>query len=157
MTGAGTPELLGLETVAQAECYLSAAAVLSTADDPRHLYPLYFLTCHGIELTLKAYLLSHGVEPSRLRNPNDFGHDLTLCWLAAKQYGLTVTFPDLDDLIRRASEHHKGPPQTFRYNRPGPWTAPLVTTLQAAGGALLAEVFSEVKKRFRASLPPSGP
>lgn len=53
--------------------------------------PAYNLAMHGIELTLKAFLRYHGIEPRELRN-REYGHDLHACFRRAKELGLLDIF-----------------------------------------------------------------
>jgi len=47
--------------------------------------PAYYLLCHGIELTLKAYLRGAGRQ---LRDLKGLGHDLVKCYNEAKEEGV---------------------------------------------------------------------
>jgi len=66
--------------------YLDAARVLVSSSD-RDLVPTpaYYLICHSIELTLKAYLRGSGEELKRLRK---IGHNLNQCLSKAGEKGL---------------------------------------------------------------------
>jgi len=67
--------------------------------------PVLYLVGHGIELSLKSYLLQHGFTLAELKT---LGHNLSACFDRAEQYGLakSVSFDEhemgafrvLDDL-----------------------------------------------------------
>jgi hypothetical protein len=58
--------------------------------------PAYNLAMHGIELTLKAFLRYHGIDPRELRN-RQYEHDLHACFRRAKELGLLDIFKMTDD------------------------------------------------------------
>jgi len=53
--------------------------------------PAYFLAMHGIELTLKAFLLYRGLSDKELRS-KQYGHDLKACYRKSKELGLLTIF-----------------------------------------------------------------
>lgn len=55
--------------------------------------PAYFLAVHGIELTLKAYLLHRGVTLETL-SERKYGHSLHRCYRKAKELGLLERFKE---------------------------------------------------------------
>ncbi len=110
--------------------YIDAARVVNERDKERHPrnpispMPAYFLASHGIELTLKAYLLHKGATVSELSGK--FGHDLHACYRKSKELGLLDIFEEqLDDdqtisLLVKANRN-----QELRYIQTGakqfPW------------------------------------
>ena len=56
--------------------------------------PAYFLLTHGIELTLKAFLLHKSFTVKQLSG-KELGHDLLACYGAAKLAGLPLIFDDI--------------------------------------------------------------
>ena len=50
--------------------------------------PAYFLFGRAIELTLKAFLLHHGLSIEKLASKQEFGHSLEKLWKGAVKYGL---------------------------------------------------------------------
>lgn len=53
--------------------------------------PAYFLSLHGIELTLKAFLCKQGVTAHELGS-KAYGHDLRKCYRKSKELGLLSVF-----------------------------------------------------------------
>ncbi len=77
--------------------YIHAALTLDEAteraEELSHIstIPAYFLATHGVELTLKAFLLHSGVGIGELaRKP--YRHDLSHCLIAANDRGLIELF-----------------------------------------------------------------
>ena len=68
-----------------ADEYFSAAGVVRSfkrrATSPPS-FPLYYLSCHGLELSLKAFLVSQGTSEKRLRR---LGHNLVRVLVAAER------------------------------------------------------------------------
>jgi hypothetical protein len=69
-----------------ADSYLRAATALPVPEKPYE--PVrYYLACHSIELSLKAYLSLHGATMLEL-SENRYGHNLDLILTAADSKGL---------------------------------------------------------------------
>jgi hypothetical protein len=49
--------------------------------------PVYYLYCHALELTMKAFLRTRGFSAKCLRSP-EFGHKLQVLWEACVAQGL---------------------------------------------------------------------
>jgi hypothetical protein len=65
----------------------------------------YILTFHAIELGLKAFLIKHGMfEKDLSRKP--YGHNLVCLFGAAKERGLSLNIPDVDDMLTWINEWH---------------------------------------------------
>jgi HEPN domain len=65
-------------------------------------WPRYFMLCHAIELSLKAFLSAHGATTEQLRT--EFGHDLTklLSDAIAKGLILPVSAKEHIELLNEA-------------------------------------------------------
>lgn len=72
-------------TWALAHSYELAARVLRADAKPASTLPVLFLLLHSLELSFKAFLLSHGATERELRAA---GHDLLACMKACKAKGL---------------------------------------------------------------------
>jgi len=77
--------------------YIEAARLVDTHLGKSHEHdfvspiPAYFLALHGIELTLKSYLLHHGISINKLTNK--YGHNIRKCYIKAKyDFGLLDIF-----------------------------------------------------------------
>ncbi len=75
------PRTQGVGTWRFAEAYLNAAKMQPAA--PTASFVSYFLYGHGLELTLKAFLVSQGSTNTRLKR---IGHDLTRALRAAGKH-----------------------------------------------------------------------
>lgn len=74
-----------------ARAYLTAALALPAPESPYE--PVrYYLACHSIELSLKAYLSLHGATMLEL-SENAFGHNLETLLEAAEGKGLPTQVP----------------------------------------------------------------
>lgn len=77
--------------------YIDAAIIVDEekAEDKAYAIvsytPAYFLIVHGIELTLKAYLMQKGIDIETLRS-KEFGHDLDKCLEKANKLGFEKIF-----------------------------------------------------------------
>jgi hypothetical protein len=77
-----------------AEAYFQAASHLQTALEEGHLrlrfhMPVYYLYCHTMELTLKAFLLARGLSVDEIRSRR-LGHNLQGLWKECNAQGLKV-------------------------------------------------------------------
>ena len=88
-------------------------------ETPPFSWPRYFLLCHSIELTLKAYLALHGASEDDLM---DLGHDLKKLLKHVEKRGLKLT-PETQEAIKRLARAHRE--HWARYpnedNGPGFW------------------------------------
>ncbi|WFU55729.1 hypothetical protein QA639_40390 [Bradyrhizobium pachyrhizi] len=99
----------------------------------RFSMPVYYLYCHALELTLKAYLRSKGFSSNRLAS-REFGHKLQVLWKSCVAEGLKGHAVN-DAFIAQAIEL-LDPFATdfeFRYIKVGPKSLP---TLDAVAGAV---------------------
>lgn len=108
--------------------YLEAAT--KVAQPPRNEHeslmfdfsiPAYYLVCHSIELSLKAFLLGHGVSDKLLSSKSKgFGHNLSglMSESRRKKLGLYVVLTKKDqDIINRASSYYSD--KMFEYRISG--------------------------------------
>jgi hypothetical protein len=70
---------------------------------PMYDWPRYFLLCHCIELTLKAYLSKHGIDKTELSRK--YGHNLSKLFDGAIAHGLT-TSERIDKIPQYLTEAH---------------------------------------------------
>lgn len=106
--------------------------------------PAYFLALHGIELTLKSFLLFHDVPLKKLRG--DFGHDLKKCLRKSKELGLsnlmnfTVNDESAMELLLGMNEN-----QGLRYIQTGFKTVPLWSIVEPLAVRLHQAVAREIR------------
>jgi hypothetical protein len=67
--------------------FFEAANLVAEAAGDRVSIPAYYLWGHSIELSLKVFLISHGVSLRELKSKN-LGHNLTALWRKAVSLGL---------------------------------------------------------------------
>src|SRR3981081_514159 len=60
-----------------------------------HSWPRYFLLCHAIELVLKAFLATRGVDDKQLKR---YGHGLSDLLVSSKKQGLKIGILALGEL-----------------------------------------------------------
>jgi hypothetical protein len=111
--------------------YLDAALLVeerSTDKNPGSQIPpmpAYFLAFHGIELTLKSFLLSKEVTLDDLSGPK-FGHGLSSCYRRAKGLGLSEIFTEHSrDIAALEMLEDLNGKQGLRYIRTGAKSFPL--------------------------------
>lgn len=114
---------------------------LATKDlDLRFTLPIYYLYCHALELTLKAYLRARGFESSRLAS-RQYGHKLQALWDSCIDEGLRSN-PISDAFIAQAIEL-LDPFATsfeFRYVRVGFKHLPTLEAVESATNDLIEAV-----------------
>src|SRR3989442_11377249 len=100
------PRTQGVGTWRLAQDYLGAAKTLQPKW-PKVSFVSYYLYGHGLELTLKAFLVSQG---STLRDLKRVGHDLKRALRAARKHasfaGIALTDRDAT-IIRRLNEYYR--------------------------------------------------
>jgi hypothetical protein len=96
------------------------AAYLNCIDLMPPNAPKYFLGCHAVELALKSYLLSVGVEIDTIVSPKNYGHDIDKLLDAALDKKLILCESDIDHL-RRLNEVHS----QFWNRYPIEWGVPI--------------------------------
>jgi hypothetical protein len=87
------------------EC-LSDAVLLDKASNHIDCAGQYILTCHALELSLKAFLAKAGLSEDKLRNP-PYGHDLNNLYAKSRKRGLDLSrIPHVEELIALFNKHH---------------------------------------------------
>src|ERR1043166_5071392 len=129
MAASVPPGILSLSLWNDAKDYLRAAETLIR--ESQIALPTYFLLSHGLELTLKAYLIARGVEERVLRKPN-IRHDLQRLYDEAVALGLQIEDQRVPVLVQAISEFHK----TFEFRYPG---------LNSDGDLILVRTLAQAK------------
>ena len=97
-----------------ADAYIRAGLALPAQEVP-YEQVRYYLACHSIELSLKAFLSLHGATMLEL-SENAFGHNLEAIAVAADTKGLKSQIPLTDshrEEIRKAAQYYVG--KVFEY------------------------------------------
>jgi len=137
--------------------YIEAGILVECNDQtPTHISPIpaYFLALHGVELTLKSFLLHKGLTAKELRG-SKYGHDLHACNKKAKELGLHSVFKEYpsDDKAMRllvALNEHQG----LRYINIGMKHFPLWSIVEPFAVRLHQSVALEVGyKSFNKTYP----
>jgi hypothetical protein len=100
--------ILSLSLWNEAKAYILAAETL--VRESQTDLPTYFLLSHALELTIKAYLVAHGVEAQELI---DIGHDVQQAYDKAVALGFQIENQHAPALVRAISKFHKA--FVFRY------------------------------------------
>jgi hypothetical protein len=95
----------------------------------------YIVTFHAIELGLKAFLIKHGMTETMLRSKS-YRHDLVKLYGAARQYGMSLGLPDVDDLLAWINEWHSDGVK-IRYEFASQRTLPVCATLFPLAEAII--------------------
>lgn len=115
-------------------------------------FPLYLLYGHGIELALKAFLISQGVAEKVLRG---MGHDLQEALQAAKARGSFEEPPDYDlQILDLLNPYYKG--KEFEYLVPGIKNLPQLDELGEVSHRLLATLKPIIWKEVHEHLAKGG-
>jgi hypothetical protein len=88
------------------EC-LSDARLLDKSSNHIDYAGQYILTCHALELSLKAFLAKAGLSEDKLRNP-PYRHDLNYLYADSlkRELDLSHISPHVKELIALFNEHH---------------------------------------------------
>jgi hypothetical protein len=87
------------------EC-LSDASLLDNSSNHIDCAGQYILTCHALELSLKAFLAKAGLPEDKLRHP-PYGHDLNCLYADSLKRGLDLShIPQVKELIALFNKHH---------------------------------------------------
>jgi len=128
------PKQRGVGTWHLAEEFVQAGDKLKPLLGTLERFPLYLLYGHGIELALKAFLISQGVAEKKLR---DIGHDLIKALDAAQTHHSFKSPPEYDlQVIDLLNPYYKG--KEFEYIVPGAKQFPLADDLGQVAHRLLA-------------------
>jgi hypothetical protein len=126
----------GIGTWRLAEEYIEAGEKLRPQVIIPGNYPLYLLYGHGIELALKAFLISQGTTDKALRN---IRHDLDRALRAARKHSSFIRLSKTDiQIIRWANEYYKR--KEFEYLFTGFKSLPQPADLAAVAKHVLAEL-----------------
>ncbi|MBR0823753.1 hypothetical protein [Bradyrhizobium liaoningense] len=138
-------ELVGMGYLTDAKEYLKAANVLSQSDSDL-FSPVYFLLCHGIELSLKAFILASGGNERELKK-QDTRHHLDVLRDRARGLGYQPVNEKTDEVINMLAPYHQN--HSFRYRDPGYKTFPVVTETIEVLASMLDEISPVVWRRVR--------
>jgi hypothetical protein len=131
------PEHIAVGCLTDAQSYFHSATVLDAMEDGLvHIAPIYFLLCHTIELLLKAYLLSNGVDARELQKSH-IRHQLKELGKASQDKGLNLSEHSIA-IIDMLAPHHEN--HSFRYRKTGFKSFPLPSEIRKA----IAEVLQTV-------------
>lgn len=136
--------------------YIDAAILVEEARGepqfvPQASYtPAYFLAVHGLELTLKAFLLHKGIEIDVLGS-RQYGHDIKKCFAKADEMGIAHIFRKYDndelalELLSELNHQHQ-----LRYIQTGFKRFPLWSIVEPLIVRLYEAVSEEVgyRKKF---------
>ena len=121
MTGRPT-ELVGMGYLTDAKAYLKAGNALSQSDIEMYS-PVYFLLCHAIELSLKAFILASGGSERELKQ-QDTRHHLNVLRDRACALGYQSANEKTDEVIEMLAPYHSN--HSFRYKDPGYASLPII-------------------------------
>ena len=134
MTSSVLPKERGVGTWNLANEFVEAGDKLQGLLSTLGSFPLYLLYGHGIELALKAFLISQGVTDNALRG---MGHDLTKTLTAARAHDSFEPLSDHDiQIIELLNPYYKG--KEFEYLMPGVKNLPQLDGLGDVARQLLA-------------------
>lgn len=118
--------------------------------------PALYLMGHGIELTLKAFLLDHGLTVRELRKMGQNGHDLMEAFRAATSRGLKCNLcEEQGELAALVALNRSYSVKEFEYITTGAVSWPRFSVLSAAACKLFNSVAASVgyNERLDSSLP----
>jgi hypothetical protein len=126
--------------------FLDAAKELAGERDAsqlvmRHLHPMYYLLCHSMELSLKAYLRTKGYEDSELKK---LWHGLEDAVEVVKREGLTLS-QDFIDMAMWLGPYHSD--NAFRYQKTRRLHIPLAHDLIDMIEPQIRQTFAIVNRR----------
>jgi hypothetical protein len=107
-----SPKELAAACLTDARSYWKAAKALNEAGNKAGISPTYFVLCHAIEVTLKAYLAAQGSGERELR---DLGHHLLLVYACARKKGFKPSDHRTSEIVRWLSPFHED--LLFRYRK----------------------------------------
>jgi len=139
-------ELVGMGYLTDAKAYLKAASALSH-DDISMFSPVYFLLCHGIELSLKAFILVSGGTARELKKP-DIRHHLNALRDRAYEFGYQPTNAKTDEVISMLAPYHAS--HSFRYRDPGFVRYPVIADTIEVLTSMLDEIGPVIWRKVRA-------
>jgi hypothetical protein len=125
---------IGLLTTAKS--FYKSAERLNTG--PQHLdapLPVYYLFLHAVELALKSYLYSQGVDEDGLR---EIGHDIETAWQEARKLGICDLCSEcekLQECIQIIGPIYRG--DKLEYFYPGQNRLPAVEYIHKSSGKII--------------------
>ena len=139
-----------------ADEYINAASVLGSPNrrptNPPS-FPLYYLSCHGLELSLKAFLVSQGTSERRLRR---LSHNLVRVLAAAERgncWSRSFLSPSDRAVIEWVNSYYEK--KEFEYLRTGyksfPNPAQLLALCVRLHSALKPTIWITVRKHLRST------
>jgi len=131
-----------------AKAYLKTGNALSQCDVDL-FSPVYFLLCHGIELSLKAFILASGGSERELKK-QDIRHHLDALRNRAHLLGYQPAHEKTDAVIDRLPPHHSN--HSFRYRDPGYKSFPLIADTIEVLASMLDEISPVVWRKVRAAI-----
>jgi hypothetical protein len=123
--------------LATAKSFYKSAERLNTG--PQHLdapLPVYYLFLHAVELALKSYLYSQGVDEGGLRK---IGHDLETAWKEAVRLGICELCSEcekLQECIQIIGPIYRG--NKLEYFYPGQKRLPAVEYIHKSSGRIIS-------------------
>jgi hypothetical protein len=128
-----------------AELFYKAYRDLPDPGFPKLDWPRYFLLCHCIELSLKAYLAGKGVSDRELSGKK-FGHNLKNLFDAAVERDLSLT-AHACRLVKYLEEPHTDYAARYPRNKQEKMGAPVPTIaqLQPDAVALLRQIATHLR------------
>jgi hypothetical protein len=118
------PGQIAVGMVQDAEAYRLAAVRVHPRSSPHQdgmlLAPAWHLLCHSVELTLKAYLLSAGADPSGGKGGlkhSSIRHNLVGLHERAQSHGFKPAGDGFEQVVAFLGPYHGD--HVFRYRKPG--------------------------------------
>ena len=130
-----------------AKAYLKAGNALSQSDVDI-FSPVYFLLCHGIELSLKAFILASGGSERELMK-QDTRHHLNALRDRARALGYQPANEKTDEVIDMLNPYHSN--HSFRYRDPGYKRFPNIADTIEVLASMLDEISPVVWRKVRAA------
>ena len=143
-------ELVGMGYLTDAKAYLKAGNALSQSDVDMYS-PVYFLLCHGIELSLKAFILASGGSERELKQ-QDTRHHLNVLRDRARALGYQPANEKTDEVIEMLAPYHSS--HSFRYRDPGYASLPVIADTIEVLTSMLDEISPVVWRKVRSMAPP---
>ena len=140
-------ELVGMGYLTDAKAYLKAGNALSQSDVDMYS-PLYFLVCHGIELSLKAFILASGGSERELKQ-QDTRHHLNVLRDRARALGYQPANEKTNEVIEMLAPYHSN--HSFRYRDPGYKSFPVIADTIEVLTSMLDEISPVVWRKVRSA------
>jgi hypothetical protein len=149
------PRTQGVGVWRLAEEYLEAAAAASTPRSTRIPFVSYYLYGHGLELALKAFLVSQGTTDRRLRR---LGHDLKRALKAARKHqpfkAVSITPTDCH-IVAWLNSYYKV--KEFEYLVTGYKSFPSLRDVRRVSEHVLGQLQAPIWQAARLAIAPESP